>query len=342
MPTKKVTDRPTESDLEARIRKTISQAFPWLEPESISHQTKFSFTFGRTQLDVDGGKVSRHEARTDILLSHKGQPFVVLELKRPGHALTQDDTEQGLSYARMIHPRPPLVVVTNGVETQSFETHSGQPWAPEGASEKAVQKLIANAAKVAAKDMRRATEVLLGPGSEVWATAIRAASRSAIREMSGTLEESLKPFADGFLIPRSATDEAIELLQSSGLLIIEGAPLAGKSNVLRDMTLRTEISEGLAMLYIEADPGGTGILQRLANILADTLGWQVTSEEVRQWLRGLSLSQGPSLVLLLDGLGTDRDEIYRDIDELSGCLSQETSSCVENAEDKKHKEPLQR
>jgi hypothetical protein len=272
LPTEKLTDKATESDLEARIQETISRVFPWLEPKSVSHQTKFSFTFGRTQLDVDGGKVSRHEARTDILLNHQGQPFAVLELKRPGHALSQGDTEQGLSYARMIHPRPPLVIVTNGTETKSFETHSGQPWAPNEPSEKAVQNLIASAAKVAVADMRRATDVLLGPGSEVWASAVRAASRSAILEMSGTLNEPLQPFAHEFLVPRSATDQAIELLQSSGLLIIEGAPLAGKSNVLRDMALRTEISEILAMLYIEAEPGGTGVVQRLANILADALG----------------------------------------------------------------------
>ena len=42
-----------------------------------------------------------------------------LELKRPGSLLTTDDDEQGLSYARMLHPRPPLVVVTNGQATRS-------------------------------------------------------------------------------------------------------------------------------------------------------------------------------------------------------------------------------
>jgi hypothetical protein len=315
---KKLTDTATEADLEARIRETISHMFPWLERDSIAHQTKFSFTFGRNKIVVDGSRVSRHEARTDILITHKEKPLAVLELKRPGHGLTDADTEQGLSYARMMHPGPPLVIVTNGAQTMFFESHSGQRWTPMEPSESEVEKLLTNAARVAAADRKRAVETLLGPGSEVWVAAVRASSRDAVAEMSGKLADSLQPFAEDFLIPRSATEATIELLQSTGLVIVEGEPLAGKSNVLRELVSKTEGTDSLAMLYIEAEPGSTGILQRLANILGETLGWQVTKDEVRQWLRSLSVGRGPSLVLLLDGLGTDRDEIYRDVDELSG------------------------
>jgi hypothetical protein len=105
MAIKKLTDSPTEGDLEARIEETLKHAFPWLKPGStIQHQIKFSFTFGRTLVEVDGSTVSRQEARADILLSHRNQPLAMLELKRPGGKLTAADREQGLSYARMLHP----------------------------------------------------------------------------------------------------------------------------------------------------------------------------------------------------------------------------------------------
>ena len=317
VPVEQLTDRATESDLESRIHAVLERVFPWLEPGSIHHQTKFSFRFGRTSLNIDGVAVSRAEARTDILLLHEERPLAVLELKRSGASLTQGDIEQGLSYARMLHPSPPLVVVTNGEETKIFASYTGEPWTPTEPSEQAVAHLFAMAGQVAAADMKRAMEVLLGPTSEIWVEAVRAASREAIAEMTGTLEDTLQPFAEGFLIPRSATEELIAALGTRRLVIVEGTPLSGKSNVLRELVANTAASPTLAVLYLDAGGGGVKVLQQLANLLSDALGWQVSRDEVRQWLRNLSQSRGPDLVIAVDGLGSHRDAIYEEIDELT-------------------------
>jgi Type I restriction enzyme R protein N terminus (HSDR_N) len=317
VPINELTQSQTESDLESRIQETLKHAFPWLDSDSIRHQTKFSFTFGRTPVEIDGRTVSRYEARTDILLKHKDQPLAILELKRPESSLTPADREQGLSYARMLHPSPPLVVVTNGAETEFFETHTGKPWQPEEPPEQAVAKLFTMASEIAAADMKRAMDVLLSPPSELWVDAVRSASRSLIAEMTGSMEDSQQPFAEKFAIPRTATNEVLAAIETHRLVIVEGAPLSGKSNVLREMVSKTGDSNTRALLYLEAEPGGVGALQRLANVLSETLGWQVSRDEVRQWLRNLSLSHGLSLVVILDGLGSNRDEIYRDLDELT-------------------------
>lgn len=317
MPIAQQTVRATESDLESRIHEAIKRAFPWLEPGSIQHQTKFSFTFGRTTLDVDGARDTRNEARTDILLRHDDQPLAILELKRPEGRLIPADKEQGLSYARMLHPSPPLVVVTNGTETQFFETYTGEPWSPEEPSEQEVANLLAAASQVAAADMKRAMDVLLSPKSDLWVEAVRGASRDVIGEMTGTLEDSLLPFAKDFLIPRAATEEVLDQLERHRLVILEGTPLSGKSNVLRELVTKTADSRTLAVLYLEAGAGHAKVLQQLANLLSGTLGWPVSVEEIRFWLRNLSLSQGPDLVIAVDSLGSDRDAIYAELEELT-------------------------
>jgi type I site-specific restriction endonuclease len=74
---------------------------------------------------VGGEPVSRIESRSDVLVSHNGKPLAVLELKRPGQALTESDEKQGLSYAALLHPPPPLVVVTNGSDTRILDSYSG-------------------------------------------------------------------------------------------------------------------------------------------------------------------------------------------------------------------------
>lgn len=314
------TTAPTEADLEARIHAALRMAFPWLSPDSLKHQTKFSFKFGHKIIEVDGAAISAAQARADILVFHNDQPLAVLELKRQGLALTPDDSEQGLSYARMLHPRPPLVVVSNGVDRILLETHSGQEWKPQTPSEAALGQLFAAAGKLAASDLRQAVEVLMGPGSQVWTSAVLAATEATLSDMTGGWDEFEKPFVEGFLVPRDATATVVESVRGGKrITIVEGAPLVGKSSVLREVALGQSAAQDMAVLFIEADShGGGGIIPMIAAILVDALGWQVSADDTRSWLARLSHQAGPAIVLAIDGIGVARDDIRKDIEELSG------------------------
>jgi Protein of unknown function (DUF3489) len=95
---KQLTTAPTEADLEAKIHAAVLAAFPWLPAGSLRHQTKFEFKFGHRNVQIDGKEVSKVQGRSDILVFHNDIPLAVLELKREGLPLTQEDREQGLSY----------------------------------------------------------------------------------------------------------------------------------------------------------------------------------------------------------------------------------------------------
>lgn len=315
----KLTTAPTEADLQARITGALRRVFNWLPPgDSLRHETKFEFRFGRSKVTIDGADVSKAQARSDILVYRKDAPLAVLELKREGVSLTKDDQDQGLSYARMLHPRPPLVVVTNGEETITLESYSGDPWKPETPSESELDRLISAAGKAATADLKHAVEVLLGPDSTVWVAAIRAATDAAIADLTGDWSDSDRPFVADFLIPRKATQEVIEeLRRPRRVVIVDGAPLAGKSSVLRELALSAGESDDLAVLFIDADGGGSGLLESTASILADALGWHVTADETRAWLRTISRLSGPALVLAVDGIGAIRNEVRRDIEDLT-------------------------
>ena len=319
MPVKQLTTSPTEADLEARIDAAVRAAFSWLPPDSLRHQTKFAFQFGRAVVEIDGAAVSQAQARADVLVLYKETPLAVLELKRPGLPLTEDDEAQGLSYARMLHPRPPLVVVTNGVETRILATHTGALWKTETPSEAELAKVIAAAGQIAATDLKRAVEVLLGPRSSVWMAAMRAATDAVLSDLAGGWSEAGLPFIDGFLIPRNATQQTLaELRRGRRMIIVEGAPLVGKSNILRELAGSTKESDDIAVLFVEADGGGgSGLLQITADLLSDALGWQVTAEDTRTWLRRLSRQSGPALVLAIDGISATRNEVRRDLEELT-------------------------
>jgi hypothetical protein len=316
-PITQLTTNPTEADLEAEIHRALTLAFPWIPASDLKHQTKFSFKLGRTTIDVDGEESFRVEGRADVIVKVKDKPLAVLELKRFGNPITPEDADQGLSYARMLTPMPPLVVVTNGLEVRLLETHTGQDWKPDNVSEAELAKLIDAASRAASADIKQAVQILLGTSSDIWVSAVRQATAMCLEDMSGRWDNPLVPFVQNFLIPREATQEVLAALRKpSKTVIVHGAPLAGKTNVLRELAVLTANSPDLAVLVIEADGNGPGIFQQLANVLANTLAWPVSADEVRAWLRRLSNEEGPALVLAMDGIHSGNEEIRKDIEEL--------------------------
>lgn len=316
MPSKRATIKETEADLEARVRAAIKVAFPWLRDSAIKHQIKFTFKFGRQTLEVDAGK-SRADARLDILLEKDDKPLAIMELKRPGLILTDDDSAQGLSYARLVQPPAPLVVVTNGSDVRILATSTGNPWQATTENEEAFKDLIAQASRVASEDIRHAIDTLMGTTENVWMQAVRFVSADTIKELTASWDEPALPFAADFLAPRAATQKLWRnLVAGEKLLVLQGSPLAGKSNVLRELCERTVQSDTFATLYVEAGVGG-GVLQTLADAISRSLSWPVSPQEAREWLIRISNHDEVRLVLAFDGLRAADTDSVREIEDLS-------------------------
>lgn len=309
----------TETDLEARIAAVLRKVFYWLPADSIRHQTRLRLQLGHTMVTLNGTERANIDGRIDVFVSLNETPLCVLELKKPGQPLDDDDVRQGRSYAIAMDPRPPLVVVTNGTDTRSIVTQAGADWTPETLSDAELQKLIAAAALVAEADFKQALAILMAPDKTLWSRALREASKSTLSQQTGGWGDEHLPYARDFLIPREATDTTWQWLQTQGrVLILSGAPLSGKSNVVRDLAERCTDSTDHVVFVLEADAvAAQGAIRALSNIFALALGWPVTPDEARDWLRKLSRGSGPSLVLVLDGLGANSDTLRGDIEELS-------------------------
>lgn len=313
---KQVTKGSTEADLEARIDGAIRIAFPCLPHTAIRHQTTFSFQFGGKKITVDGKDKTHAQARSDVILYFKEKPLAVLELKKSGSVLSEEDSQQGLSYARVLNPSPPLVVVSNGQDVRFIETYTGQDWNPIEHSEQILQGLFQSVAKVAAGDLKLAVSTLMATNPEVWIQAVRKTTDANIDELSGDWSDRLLPFVRGFVIPRKATQAVIKFLRcGSKLVIVEGAPLSGKSNVLRELAQCLKTDSALVVLFIESD-GAATVLQQLADTLTQQLDWPVSKDDARTWLKNLSHSDGPHLVVAIDGIGLDIDKSRDEIVDL--------------------------
>jgi len=311
----RTTTESTEADLEAAIDAALCRVFAHLARSALQHQVTFKIRLGHTEILIDAKSSWSLHGRADILVSFAGRMLAVLELKRRDLKLTDDDRDQGLSYARVVEA--PLVVVTNGDDVQIF-TRTGERWSPTDASEERVNALLAAASRVAADDLRKAVVTLLGPESTVWASAIRAATNRVIEDQCGDWGDALRPFVAGYLIPREATREVlVQLRRGAQAVIVSGAPLSGKSNVIREVATELGQSSEFAVVAVEADSTHAGIFQTIANTVDDSFGWPASVPEIRSWLRNLGrLSSRPALVIAVDGMSGERSQLTSDIEEL--------------------------
>lgn len=303
----------TEADLEASLHAVIAIAFPGADIE-IQHQRRFKFHVGKALVDIDGGQSWAKEGRADIVLLHKGRPLAVVELKRKGLKLHDEDRLQGVSYARMLDPIAPLVVVSNGEITKQYCTYTGQEWNPVSNDERQLDSLINNALTLATDDIRKAAQTLMGTVCDVWSAVVKESTAEKIESLSGELRDSHVPFARDFLIPREATRAVIEALEHSCFVILEGEPLTGKSNVLRELVNITEQGKSLVPLYLE--DGGGGYLQCLADALARTVKWPFKIEDARFWLQCLARDQEMKLVIIIDHYWSTSETSQRELEDL--------------------------
>lgn len=307
----------SEAEFEARLHEVLRNVFPWAGPGALAHQQTFTIRLGHKDIEL-GGRVGTAQGRYDILIKQNETPLAILELKRPSIELQEDDVKQGLSYARLVSPPAPLLVVSNGNETQLYDTYTGEKLGDSSIQEEArLTALIANAAKIAKNNKEYAIEALLGPNDHIWQKVFADLSQEALDELTGEMSELLSPLVQGFSIPRTITPQVLDELKAHArILIIHGPPMSGKTNVLAELFRSLEATSDFVPLFIEADDHSEGVLRIIANKLSSSVGFSFDKEQVRTWLRGASSSEsGPTIVLMIDEINGSR--IKEELTELT-------------------------
>src|SRR2546423_1461556 len=109
----------------------IKHVIPWLQSAGIDLselklETTFSVKVGRQTIAVDGKSRSTEKAgaRLDILVKRGDRNLLIVETKAADLSLTDDDRDQAVSYARLVHPIAPYTLVTNGTDYRLYESVS--------------------------------------------------------------------------------------------------------------------------------------------------------------------------------------------------------------------------
>lgn len=324
-----------EASLESSLRSALDRLFTGPLRPKIEHQSVLSLRFGHHQVTVDGENRSEARGRLDVLLKADSLPVAVLELKRPGASLTDEDETQAWSYARLIDPMPPFYVVTNGETTRIFRTYDRKRMETETIDNAVFEAQLQAAAGAAAADEVFAIRFLLGRSPEVFRKLFQGVTEAELAHSTGGVGDYSQPLAETFRLPRIATAAVRELLTArQPVVFVVGPALSGKTNVLAELC---DLSyhgpkevQGLVPLYLNCSHRPQGIFQSLATGLTKQTKVPATAEDVRLWLTtGLVTADDCRPVLILDGWPSRSAERWEaELSELLDLVSEATFSLV--------------
>lgn len=298
-----------EAELEARISSILCN-LPVFNDVQIEQQKTFTIKFGHHAVTVDLKDPSSYANRSifDILLKIDGQNVILLELKKEGLDLTQHDVDQGISYARLIHPMPPITLITNGLDNRFYCTYNKNSIDDSSLDFKNIQTLFDNSFQLATNDFKNAVNLLLNNEPTLFAKIINDLSQTKFNYLIGEIDDISKSICVDFCIQRELLSQIeSEFATQKSLIGIIGSALSGKTNLLYQF-FNFKKEYGDYLFYINCLDHEYSILQQLANGLTASSKIQINKDRIREWLINSTGIEGASFYLIIDNFNAQINE----------------------------------
>ena len=258
------------------------------------------------QTVVHGGSGSKAvRGRLDVLVrSSSGQNLFVLELKRPDSDLTDDDRDQGISYARLLDQIAPFVLVTNGRDNRLYDTvtkalldnqqfpKNSEFWRNDG--------FLADAESLRIRF--EALKLFVSYSVDNVRKFSQAQQAEWLDAVRGDRWRSDRKYIPELYIRRQAVRDAIDrFLAGTGVAFaIVGESGVGKTNEM--CALAERLSSDRIALFLSS----TALSNGLGETLRDEFNWHfsdaVTEPELVKRLAEIARATEKSVVILVDAL----------------------------------------
>lgn len=256
----------------------------------LSFEDQFTIRIGRSKL--------RHSAasgRLDILVKRHGRNLFLIEAKREGKSLNQSDRDQAISYARLVDPVAPYVLLTNGNEFRRYETLT-----KKDVSEGEISPDSDFELSLPPSLIEEASRHFLGLSEANLATFCRLQVEEEARPLIGSKEEPGKKYIPELFEQRTAFNTAINqfLAESRVLFAFIADSGAGKTCCVCDLVLQ-RVEHQPVLFY-----RGINLAGSLLEAIASDFGWafseNLTSVTLIRRLEALVSSQ--PLLIVVDGI----------------------------------------
>jgi len=297
---------PFNPDSEEEVRSALAMYFADLgfTLNEMSFEDSYQLRIGHSMIVVGGDQRQRTvRAYSDMLLVRNGQPLAIVETKDPDVDLSDADSDQGLSYARLLHTMAPFTIVTNGRELVVYDTITAEKIA---SGTPADATWVRNGKRfVGVDDETRnwAIRTLFSLNFGALQSYCRVQSERGMADLRSAPGDRRR-YDPELYIPRQSLREAFRAFMASNTLCLAvvGESGIGKSNEL--CALAEMINHGDADLVLFYRAGH--LWRGLTDAIANDFVWEFQQDEpaarIIQRFSEVVRSHQAKLYLFIDGL----------------------------------------
>lgn len=269
---------------------------PWLletgvQPEDLRLEQTFSLKVGRQSILIGGGATKeRVGARLDILVRRGDRNLFVIEVKAPAETLTNDDRDQAIGYARLVHPVAPYAVVTNGKEWRLFNSLTKELVNPSELRVRGYEAAFPESL------IAEAQQQFLGLNRANLARFCQQQVASEMRPVKGTVQEG-KKYIPEIHVPRGDVRHVFATLNDQNLpgLLLVGESGSGKTSELCSIA-ESLIAKGESVLFFRGAALSSDIFEAIAFEFSWTFGG---SNSPAQVVRRLESTIGNGILTII-------------------------------------------
>lgn len=210
---------------EVKVRYVI----PWLQRIGVDLtdlQLEHTFTIkvGRNSLPIGGTDSTVHRARFDILVRRGDKNLFIVEVKAQDERLTDENRDQAISYARLVHPIAPYAIVTNGNECQLYHSITKELIQPADIQVRGYEASLSEA------DLLDAQAYFLQLNRSNLSLFCQQQVNSELRRIRGEISDGRK-YVPALHVAREAFQKSVASFEASTTpgLLLEGASGSGKT-----------------------------------------------------------------------------------------------------------------
>ncbi|HVR09139.1 MAG TPA: hypothetical protein VMW75_13905, partial [Thermoanaerobaculia bacterium] len=245
-------------------------------------------------------RLARSSGRLDIRVARGTRNLFLVETKAEGLVLTDDDRDQAISYARLLEPMAPVVLLTNGSQHRLIDSISRRDLEEDAVKAGSSAFSLALPADLkAAQD--EALGFFLGYSRENLLTFCRQQAVEAMRTLKGSDQDRKKKYIPEVFVQREGLMRQVAdfLAGPKSLFALVGEAGTGKTCCLCGLTEYLR-DRGHAVLFYR----GFHLPADLLGAIADDFNWNFAEEQSGpQLLRRLEPILGDQpLIIVTDAL----------------------------------------
>ena len=285
----------TEEDIKQKVIMPFLKSLGFAENE-LEFEKSFSLTFGRYAVRIDSEKqIEKAYPRLDILVKRDGKNLFVIEAKTDNKELADDDKEQAISYARLVHPMAPLAIVTNGKDHRIYKVSD------KTEIEKDKAQIIGYCiGEDLEKIYEEAFEYFIGYSFENVKIFCDAQIKEGMKTLLGSQEKRDRKFIPELYVASKNLTEALPKYLGSDKPVFAIIGESGSGKTCSMCRLALELSRQNPVLFYRA----VNLTEGLVKSISNDFNWEFSThyDEITLFKRLDKIFKGKPIVIFIDGV----------------------------------------